>query len=242
VVAVRAMPGWVGELEVRAEGWRADVLASGPGARKVAWEVQVSGIAAEAAAERTRRHQVSGVDTCWLATGSRSTLEHLPRITPRRNDGEPSWTVTVAAWSELAQPHGGPAWTGHGIPLARFVQRVCRQELNCRDNLGGWLDPYQRWTTLAAAQAYKQHQDRAAEAERERLRKHLCSPSSSGSGWLQARRHGTCRRCGTAISLGSWIGKCGQCPSWCHIPDLARGGRQCLVSVAEVMPVHMIGW
>ena len=54
---VDAVPGWHAALEVSGDGWRADVLGTGPGGRRIAFEAQWSYIDRDVASERT--HAVS---------------------------------------------------------------------------------------------------------------------------------------------------------------------------------------
>ncbi|WP_431676030.1 competence protein CoiA [Kitasatospora sp. KL5] len=77
--------GWLAELEVRAPDgtWRADVMASSPnGARRIAWEAQLSAITEDEIRARTERYAAAGIGVCWVASRPRRWLE-LPDQSPR---------------------------------------------------------------------------------------------------------------------------------------------------------------
>jgi hypothetical protein len=163
VAAVRVLPGWTAEPEAPGDGWRADVLATGPNGQRVAFEAQVSSIGAEAAGERTRRLTASGITVCWLAPREWKGL--------RGGTNPWAWIRAVGEHATVFEVIGGAeVFTGwwHSAPvlaLAPFVQGVCRGTvLWAKDRP---LTDQPAWTTpryLAAAQA---QQDRQVHADRE---------------------------------------------------------------------------
>ncbi|MFD5615154.1 competence protein CoiA [Kitasatospora sp. NPDC127060] len=120
--AIRAA-GWYAELEVRAPdgSWRADVMASSTdGARRMAWEAQLSPITRDELRERTARYAGAGIAVCWVALSSRGWVGAAP-------------TVVVSA--------RGPAttenWTVHG-GVGRFTVSPCRKKCRCPHGHGRW--------------------------------------------------------------------------------------------------------
>ena len=73
VIGCRAA-GWDVETEVVGPDWRADVLAS-HGARRIAFEVQLSRQSWQETIVRTERYAQAGIRTCWL-------LRHYPAGAP----------------------------------------------------------------------------------------------------------------------------------------------------------------
>lgn len=57
--------GWDTDIEVAGPDWRADVLAT-DGTRKVAFEVQLSGITGETLVERSEKYKRDGITSVWL--------------------------------------------------------------------------------------------------------------------------------------------------------------------------------
>jgi competence protein CoiA len=84
--------GWVAEIEAGGDGWRADVLATGPDGRRVALEAQV---ASRAEAGRTARYAQEDIGVLWVLTGAGRGGEPAITVTPPRS-AEPSggWLVT----------------------------------------------------------------------------------------------------------------------------------------------------
>lgn len=90
--------GWHAELEVRAPdgSWRADVLASShDGARRIAWEAQLSQITDEDIDERTTRYDDAGIEVCWVGIANRlSWIGVVPSLQVRGPDDDVGpWTV-----------------------------------------------------------------------------------------------------------------------------------------------------
>ena len=114
--AVDEIAGWSAGFEVAGPGYRADVMATGPLGRRIAFEVQRSTIAAAVAVARTRRHRADGVAlTVWvdLSYAVRASLRAVPTVsTLRRQPG-----MTRAAGVPLT-------------PLSAFAQSVCTGSLS----------------------------------------------------------------------------------------------------------------
>ena len=130
--AVRSLLGWTAEPEVIGEGWRADVLSTGPDGRRIAWEVQVSSISDDAATERTRRHGASGVETVWLDVRQRSALQPHPHMLVNA-DLEQPWTVNVYKYVHYdTQRFAGVhewKWDSKTAPLANVVIGICHNKV-----------------------------------------------------------------------------------------------------------------
>lgn len=150
------------------------MLATGPDGRRIAWEVQVSSIGEDTAAERTRRLAASGVEVCWLPTVNRSTLAGLPRA--RVAETVEGWCAVehVAAYGGrirgTALGRGG--WhVPERLALGSFAAGVCRGSVVWSPKTTGGV-----WTTAAhlaaAAAADASH---AAWVERQR-RRHEAHP------------------------------------------------------------------
>jgi hypothetical protein len=80
---VRQAPGWEPTVEAYPDDndtrdWRADVLAIGPGSRRIAFEVQLAGMTAEEGQRRTARYAEDGIETVWVAAKGSSWLWRLP--------------------------------------------------------------------------------------------------------------------------------------------------------------------
>lgn len=135
LAAIRSLPGWTAEPEVPGDGWRADVLASGPDGRRIAWEVQVSGIGADTAAERTARLNASGVEVCWLPLTTRHALRDLPcALIKTSSEGS-----TVVKHAEVFDTR----WVCPRVDLSVFVANVCRATVfwaprRSRSTTGAW--------------------------------------------------------------------------------------------------------
>lgn len=161
LAAVRAVPGWQAEPEVPGPGWRADVLATGATGRRIAWEVQISGIGADTATERTARLAAADVEVCWLASTTRHSLRDLPHVLiNQRVSG-----VDVIAHAERFEDK----WDVARIALRAFVGGVCRGSV-----FWAATRPLARggaWTTsahLGRAQAAETLQRAARDERRER--------------------------------------------------------------------------
>lgn len=132
--AIRELNGWTAEIEFpRGGDWRADVLAISPsGHRRIAWEPQFSPISPEKAAERTRRHRESGVETIWLDERGKGNLDDLPQARLYYQEE----ASTVRAWAL-----DGQRLSPYKLALARFVQAVCLGNL-VRSERGYWSSPH----------------------------------------------------------------------------------------------------
>lgn len=150
--------GWEAELEVAGNGWRADVLATGPRGRRVAWEAQLAQIAPDEIGARHSTMTADGLEVCWVADRPRAWIGDVPAIAvaPVHPDtGEAGMHVVAGLarfqplWCEDRQgceQHSeferyahriGPCG-GHGrwerpppLPLATFVAALCGDSLRC---------------------------------------------------------------------------------------------------------------
>lgn len=118
--------GWQAVPEHAGPDWRADVLATAPDGRRIAWEIQVSPQHTDLALERTAKYHRDGIECVWLATGLQATDWFRPVgalvVRPRHPiTGEPAWTVVEGCrkhhvlrgafdshsrWSDVEQPVG----------------------------------------------------------------------------------------------------------------------------------------
>ncbi len=119
----RSVPGWSATLEASpgpddSGSWRADVLAEGPDGRRLAFEVQHSGLTVADGQARTDRYRSDGIDSVWIATGPRPWLLDLPGICV---DVEHDPPLVVAGCAHLTD--GPDPWWESVAPfkLDRFV-------------------------------------------------------------------------------------------------------------------------
>jgi hypothetical protein len=61
-------------------GWRADVLASTPDGRRIAFEAQLASMTTAEGQERTDRYADDGIETVWITTKHASWLFQLPGV------------------------------------------------------------------------------------------------------------------------------------------------------------------
>lgn len=119
--------GWTVELEASGADWRADVLATDPSSdRRLAIEVQLSGIGADEIEDRTARHLADGVTTVWVVTsrGARWTRDRAVAVIS--DDNQVVDTVLVPGHGH---PHTSPA-VAAPASIGRFVQRVADGRLS----------------------------------------------------------------------------------------------------------------
>lgn len=126
---IRAL-GWHAELEVRAPdgSWRADVLASThDGARRIAWEVQLSPITAEDIIERTSRYSKDRVEVCWVGVADRlSWMGLVPSVQVQAPEGDGTWTV-VDGLAGFAYQEG--SWRVLDKPLPEVLGWVLQKQV-----------------------------------------------------------------------------------------------------------------
>lgn len=191
VSAARAA-GWEAELEVAGNGWRADVLATSPHGRRVAWEAQLAPITSEEIVDRHSTMTADGLEVCWVADRHRAWIGDVPAIAvaPAHPDTgearlhvvagharfEPSWCDNRRSCAEVPDFGGyaqqaGPC-AGHGgwetpppLTLATFVAAVCSESLRCLTLTEHHRDAYQRQGAPAAAWTARRY----AVAEREQV-------------------------------------------------------------------------
>lgn len=191
VSAARAA-GWEAELEVAGEGWRADVLATSPECRRVAWEAQLAAITTEEIQERHKTMTGTGLEVCWVADRPRIWIGHVPAIAvaPAAEDELPGLQVTAGAarfqgeWcpdrrrcdevGDFGRYASGPGpCEGHGhwdpplgLALAAFVAAVCADALRPHPLKAPHRDAYLRNGAPPAAWTARRY----VLAEQEQLR------------------------------------------------------------------------
>ncbi len=104
-VLTRTVPGWSAEVEASGENWRADVLATGPGGRRLAWEVQLANSAIKDIQERSDRYAAAGVEVVWVTLRRTGWFGHVPALLldPGENG---NWTVVDGARALIRKPLG----------------------------------------------------------------------------------------------------------------------------------------
>ena len=179
---VRAQPGWHADLEVpdAAGSWRADVLAVHESGRRIAFEVQRSGLTSEDAEHRTLRYADDGIETVWL------TFKHVvwsgrhPTLVLDAAD-EARCSVVESVWRLTSERD--PRWECCAPrPLQSVLGKVLDLTLRWVPLPNRWTPPPafktfdgSGWTTLpeserwAAIEAAKR---RGAQAALEREREH----------------------------------------------------------------------
>ncbi|MFI0741198.1 hypothetical protein ACH4PU_24440 [Streptomyces sp. NPDC021100] len=124
--------GWFAELEVPAEdgSWRADVMASAPdGARRMAWEAQLSPITDEDISARTARYRDARIAVCWVSPHKRppSWIDMVPAVRVRAPEArDVPWVVDdgLAGFDFAAG-----RWEFREEELPRFVRWVLLGQL-----------------------------------------------------------------------------------------------------------------
>jgi hypothetical protein len=177
VSAVRAA-GWEAELEVAGNGWRADVLATSPERRRVAWEAQLAQITTEEISDRHSTMIADGLEVCWVTDRHRAWIGEVPAIAvvpAHPETGETGLHVVAgharfeAHWCqnrrschdvpdfERYAQQAGPC-PGHGrwetpppLPVTRFVAAVCADCLRCLTLTEHHRDAWQRQGAPASA-------------------------------------------------------------------------------------------
>ncbi|MGA5207951.1 hypothetical protein [Streptomyces variegatus] len=112
--------GWFAELEVSGPDgrWRADVLASTAGGRRIALEAQLASITAADIRARTERMSAYGVSACWFS--DRSRLPWLGIVPSVRLAQQGDDLVAVEPMARFV----GAYWTPEPpIPLVEFIRR-----------------------------------------------------------------------------------------------------------------------
>ncbi|WP_330261049.1 competence protein CoiA family protein [Streptomyces sp. NBC_00539] len=179
--AIRAA-GWHAELEVPAQDrtWRADVMATSPdGARRMAWEAQLSPITVDDIRTRTDRYRAHGIDVCWVSPHARTPvwMGEVPSIRVRPPLGPDPWTVDDGLAGFNA---AGGRWEFREEPLPHFVAWVLRGSVITRRTLPAYRrvsrtveDEYQTyvrdlwWTSRKSAQAQVEHEQMRLQREAE---------------------------------------------------------------------------
>ncbi len=117
--AIRAA-GWVAELEVPGDGWRADVLAISPdGESKIAWEAQLASATVDDLRERTATMLAELDGVCWVTDKDVPWVARVPSVRVRRDDE--TNTLTVVDGIGRFEPewckrrHHCDIWAQHGF-------------------------------------------------------------------------------------------------------------------------------
>ncbi len=84
-------------------GWRADVLASTPDGRRIAFEAQLASMTTAEGEERTDRYANDGIETVWITTKHASWLFQLPGVRVDESNGVVHATRGCAVF-------GGEGW------------------------------------------------------------------------------------------------------------------------------------
>lgn len=110
---VRAVPGWTAEMEVagNSRAWIADVLASGPGGRRVAFEVQLAAQTEADTMARTRRYEADGVESVWLTTRRVSWWTACPTLIVKQDESQGVSVVGGCWWFETERWLEAPVMT-----------------------------------------------------------------------------------------------------------------------------------
>ncbi|MFJ8563222.1 competence protein CoiA family protein [Streptomyces sp. NPDC093514] len=168
--------GWCAQLEVAAAdwSWRADVMASSPdGARRMAWEAQLSPISEDDIRARTERYAAEDIAVCWVSP--------VPQP-PRWIGAVPGVSVYPA---ELVRPMtvraglvgfdpGAGRWAVREERLGQFVRWVLDGKVELVTV--GRRAPHLWWTSarsIRAREAWaaaRAEEERARRAEEERSR------------------------------------------------------------------------
>lgn len=128
--------GFDAQLEVDGPGgrWRADVLVTAPGGRRIALEAQLSPISRNDVLERTRRFEVDQVEVCWFTDRQTRWLGSAPAVQICTT----SWQITAGVTGFFTAPcycdrvcpldeHG--FWERTEPTLADFTARMLQGEL-----------------------------------------------------------------------------------------------------------------
>jgi hypothetical protein len=99
---IRSVPAWSADLEVSGNGWRADVLATGPSGRRIAFEAQLSAASARSIKDRSEAYAAAGVEVCWVTTLRRGWFGAAPSLMIEASSA--GWTVVDGARALPTQP------------------------------------------------------------------------------------------------------------------------------------------
>ncbi|MFD6187454.1 hypothetical protein [Streptomyces goshikiensis] len=137
--AIRAA-GHQADLEVRGPDgrWRADVLATTAGGRRIAWEAQLSSITVDDARRRTAALGADSVGVCWVfEEGQRSWMHQVPAIRVRPPaERAASWRVITGLFR----------WAGrHWDPVEADLEDFVAWALDGRVVPRGFDPPRRYW-------------------------------------------------------------------------------------------------
>jgi competence protein CoiA-like protein len=137
-------------LEFVGRGYRCDVLISNPeGTRRVAFEVQVSGLTVEDGAERTRRMHQNGIDdVAWVATSPHHWQKILASVQVESQD-DGNYRVVHGCMR-----HNGAEWSvAEDLALSEFVVQLFDEQWSwvstesdraCPIRPHAWVNPLDR--------------------------------------------------------------------------------------------------
>ncbi|MFI1652173.1 competence protein CoiA family protein [Streptomyces avidinii] len=165
--------GWYAQLEVAAadRSWRADVMASSPdGARRMAWEAQLSPITEDDIRARTERYAAEGITVCWVSPTPKppSWMGAVPAVSVY--PAELVRPVTVREGLVGFDPEAG-RWAVHEERLGQFVRWVLDGKvelLTMRRRL--WWTSRKSIRARDAWEAARAEEERARQAAEERNR------------------------------------------------------------------------
>lgn len=138
--------GWEAELEAGAEdgAYRADVLTTA-GDRRIAWEIQRSGLTEAEAIERTLRHVEAGNEIVWLMLNDQSWADRVPSVIVRSVDVNADVRGNV-----LELDHGRPLQDEHSRDdalwdrdLGEFASHLATQYArrgSRRPDINAWIE------------------------------------------------------------------------------------------------------
>jgi len=90
--------GWIAQLEVPGNGWRADVLATRlDSARRIAFEAQPAAATIDDLRERTATMAADQVEVCWVTDKDTTWVTHVPSARVRRADEDAAGERAAAA-------------------------------------------------------------------------------------------------------------------------------------------------
>lgn len=164
-------------------GWRADVLGVGVAARRVAFEVQLSGMTIDEGLERTAKYGADGITVVWISTKHARWMSSLPSARVVVEDEQ------MTADRGLARLKGGWFWRPAGkVDFTKVVQGMLNGRITAvharyfTEKVGErefWIDePIVLASTTDAAHfqehiEYEHQEQERLDAERARRDAHL---------------------------------------------------------------------